>query len=266
MLRLAVSSLTYEGFDNTRCEKLFANAFDEGYRNVEFNCWHADALTENRMLMLRDGCEKSGLRPIALHVASFGGEGREQISWNTAHKLRAIDAAVLLGCRRVVGSVDADSKGLDAVIEELLQIAPYARERQVLICLENHCNNALAVSEDYERIFDKVDDPWIGACLDGGHLEAAGETIDTFIDRIGPKINHLHLKENRVFGEKTFCRFGSGGTDNENMIRRMLGIGYSGYMSVELSPEIGETGESIAFGPADRSKAIELFGKYEVLR
>ena len=50
------------------------------------------------------------------------------------------------------------------------------------------------------------------------------------------------------------------------MIRRMLDLGFSGYMSVELSPEIGETGESIAFGPADRGKAVELFGKYEVLK
>ncbi len=265
MLRLAVSSLTYEGFENTRCETLFRSAFEEGYRNVEFNSWHADALTEDRILMLRDNCEKSGLRPVALHVAAFGGETTEQVSWNTAHKLRAIDAAVLLGCRRVAASVYADNKDLRTVIEELKQIAPYAEMKGVLICLENHCNNALAVSEDYLRIFEKIDSPYIGACLDGGHLEAAGETIDAFIDRIGSRINHLHLKENRIFGTKSFCRFGSGGTDNEHMVKRMLEMGFSGYMSVELSPEIGETGDSIAFGPADRSKAVEMFGKYEVL-
>ncbi len=266
MLRLAVSSLTYEGFDNTRCETLFGSAFEEGYRNVEFNSWHADALTDERIHMLRENCEISGLRPIALHVAAFGGESTEEISWNTAHKLRAIDAAILLGCRRVVASVSGQAKSLDPVVEELRQIAPYAEKKGVLICLENHCSNVLAVSGDYELIFREIKSPCIGACLDGGHLEAAGEKIDTFIDRLGSRINHLHLKENRVFGSKSFCRFGSGGTDNEHMIKRMLGIGFSGYMSVELSPEIGETGESIAFGAADRSKAVEMFGKYEVLK
>ena len=34
MLELAVSSLTYEGFQNTQYEDLFANAFYDGYRNI----------------------------------------------------------------------------------------------------------------------------------------------------------------------------------------------------------------------------------------
>ena len=168
MLKLAVSSLTYEGYDNIKCETLFRYAYEEGYRNVEFNCWHADALTDERILMLREGCERNGLRPAALHVAAFGGTTTEQISWNTAHKLRAIDAAVLLGCRRVAASVSSDTKDPGIIIEELEQIAPYAQKRDVLICLENHCRNILAVSEDYLRIFDKIDtrisEPaWTGA-------------------------------------------------------------------------------------------------------
>lgn len=263
MLRLAVSSLTYEGFANTKCETLFRDAYRDGYRNVEFNSWYADALTPERIRMLRTGCENSGLRPIALHVAAFGGRTQEQIAWNTAHKLRAIEAAVELGCRRVVASGTPDTDSLDALIEELEQIAPCAEQEGVLICLENHCQNILAVSGDYEKIFQAVTSPAVGICLDGGHLEAAGERIDDFIDRVGYRINHLHLKENRVFGEKSFCRFGSGGTDQAHMIGRMKEIGYSGYMSVELSPEIGETGESIAFTDEDRTKAIRLYGCYE---
>ncbi|MBP3218745.1 MAG: sugar phosphate isomerase/epimerase, partial [Lachnospiraceae bacterium] len=260
MLRIAVSSLTYEGFGNTECECLFQNAFRDGYRFVEFNSWYANALTPARIRLLKAGCDESGLTPIALHVAAFGGRTSEAISWNTAHKLRAIEAAAELGCRRVVASGTPDTDSLDALIEELNQIAPYAEQKGVLISLENHCQNILAVSEDYETIFRAVDSRMVGACLDAGHLEAAGETIDHFIDRIGGRINHLHLKENRIFGQKTFCRFGSGGTDNAHMIKRMKEIGYSGYMSVELSPEVGETGESIAFTDADRRKALELYG------
>lgn len=148
-------------------------------------------------------------------------------------------------------------------MEELAQIEPLARREQVLICLENHCSNPLAVSADYQVIFDRIDSPQIGIALDGGHLEAAGEEIASFISLLGDRINHLHLKENRYFGRKSFCRFGSGGTDNAGMIRLMLQRGFSGYMSVELSPEIGESGESIAFGSGDRIRPVEMFSRYE---
>lgn len=263
MLELAVSSLTYEGFADTQYGNLFAKAFREGYRNVEFNCWHAASLTPDRMRYLRKRCADAGLRPVALHVAAFGGNSSEEIAWNAAHKLRAIEAALELGCRRVVASVSEKAGSLDGVVEELAQIEPLARKEQVLICLENHCSNPLAVSADYQVIFDRIDSPQIGIALDGGHLEAAGEEITSFIRLLGDRINHLHLKENRYFGRKSFCRFGSGGTDNGRMISLMLQRGFSGYMSVELSPEIGESGESIAFGSEDRSRPVEMFSRYE---
>ena len=47
------------------------------------------------------------------------------------------------------------------------------------------------------------------------------------------------------------------------MIEYMKTIGYSGYMSVELSPEVGETGDSVNFTDSDRTKPIELYSMLE---
>ena len=47
------------------------------------------------------------------------------------------------------------------------------------------------------------------------------------------------------------------------LIREMIRRGYSGYMSVELSPEIGENGDFIPFTDEDRRKPHIMFSRYE---
>lgn len=265
MLLLATSSLTFDAFENNNFEHLFEGAAKIGYKRVEFNCWYAETLTPARIREMRRRCEYAGLSPIALHVSAFGGNTSEILSLNTAHKLRAIEAAGELGCRRVVASAMDNCQHLDEIVRELENLAPAAEDADVLISLENHCNNIMAGRKDYEYILDRIDSNYVGICLDGGHLEAAGEEIPAFIDRFASKINHLHLKENKIFGQKTFCRFGSGGTDNKTMVERMLEKQYSGYMSVELSPEVGEWGTFIPFTDEDRKKPFDMFSVYETL-
>ncbi|MDD3415613.1 MAG: sugar phosphate isomerase/epimerase [Lachnospiraceae bacterium] len=263
MIQLAVSSLTYEGFKDTYYDTLFSNMVEDGYRNVEFNCWYAGSLSPEKIRYMKQQCTDRGIKPIALHVSGFGGHSSEILTFSTAHKMRAIEAALVLGCNRVVASAVDDCESLDEIIRQLECIEKIACDYQVYISLENHCRNKLAVSEDYKYIFDRINSPYFGVCLDGGHLEAAGERIDTFIEKLFSKINHLHLKENSVFGEKTFCKFGEGTTDNIEMIRSMAKRGYQGYMSVELSPEIGENGQSVLFQRDDRVKPVKMFGSLE---
>lgn len=263
MIRLAVSSLTFEGFKNSQFESLFENAAKMGYKYVEFNCWYPNMLVPENIRRLRRCCENSGLIPAALHVSGFGGNTNEILTLNTMHKLYAIGAAVELGCRRVVGSAMDSCLHLDELVKETELLAKEAENADVLVCLENHCKNILAVSGDYEYIFRRMDSTHIGICLDGGHLEAAGEKIESFIEKLDYKINHIHLKENRFFGKKSFCRFGQGTTDNEAMVNEMYKRGYSGYMSVELSPEIGENGDFKPFTYEDRKRPLEMFKKLE---
>ena len=266
MLKMAVSSLTFDGFGDNDFTQTFALARKVGYQRVEFNCWYPQLLTPSRIRELKKRCEEAGLIPISLHVTAFGGDSNDVLTMNVCHKLRAIEAAVELGCRRVVASCmeHRSPEGLSAVIKELDILAPVAAEADVLLCLENHCNNVLENAQDYRDIFAAVNASHIGICLDTGHFDAAGVDIDKFIDEFSHKINHIHLKENNGFGIKRFCRFGTGTTDNVKAVKRLLAKGYSGYMAVELSPEIGETGDSVAFGIADWAKPIELFAGLEI--
>ncbi len=265
MLKMAVSSLTFDGFGNNDFVKTFAFAGKSGYKRVEFNCWYPKTLTPSKMRELKRRCEIADLIPVSLHVTAFGGGSNDLLTANVCHKMRAIEAAAELGCRRVVAScMERNSAGgLEAVIEELKILAPVAKEADVLLCLENHCNNVLENEEDYQRIFQAVQSDYIGICIDTGHFDAAGVSMDRMIDRFSDKINHIHLKENNGFGIKKFCRFGEGTTDISKVVRRLLEKGYSGYMSVELSPEIGESGESVDFCINDWKKPITLFSELE---
>ncbi len=76
-----------------------------------------------------------------------------------AHKLRFLDAALEVGCRRVsfTGAGRGKEGGLEAIITVLQEVAPAAEEKDVLICLENHAGANLENIDDYARIFDVID-------------------------------------------------------------------------------------------------------------
>ena len=260
MLVLAASSLSFDGFADSDFENTFAQAKAAGYRNIEFNCWYARTLSPEKIAQIKARCRQYDLAPIALHVGSYGGGTRDALCMNYCHKLRAMQAATELGCTRLVASGAArDTEGgLDAVAEELALLLPDAQAYGVTLLLENHCQNVLANEQDYAYLFERVSSPYVGICVDTGHFDAEGVDPAAFAQRFAKCIRHIHLKENRVFGKKTFCRFGEGTTDHAAVIETLLANGYSGYMSVELSPEIGENGDVRPFTLADRAKVVSL--------
>ncbi|MFW5826375.1 MAG: sugar phosphate isomerase/epimerase family protein [bacterium] len=85
---------------------------------------------------------------------------------------------------------------------QMRDLAARCREAGILVALENHVGNNLENLDDYRRIFDEVDSPSLGICMDTGHFEAAGVSLDELIDEFSSRINHIHLKENRGFGAK----------------------------------------------------------------
>jgi sugar phosphate isomerase/epimerase len=119
----------------------------------------------------------------------------------------------------------------------LREIAPAAEELEMLICLENHANNNLETIDDYAQIFDAVDSPALGLCVDTGHFDAAAVDLDAVIDTFLPKINHIHVKEAAAIGVERFVPFGQGVTDNRHVLDRILNAGYEGYISVEFAQE-----------------------------
>jgi len=239
MIGLACATLSCDGFGDTDFVESFRLMPQIGFKYVEFNCWYPRTLTPAKIRDLKARCTSNGLIPISIHGSNFGGEGNEGLSKDTAHKIRLIEAAKELGVTRIgaTGSRRGSNGGLDAIITTLKEVAPVAEEYGVEIGLENHANNNLENIDDYERIFEVIDSPNVGIWLDTGHFDAASVDMDDLIDRLYSRINHIHVKENQGKGKADFTRFGEGTTDNFHVIDRMIDKGYSGFITVELSPQ-----------------------------
>jgi sugar phosphate isomerase/epimerase len=264
MIRLSCASLSFDGFGDNDFQNTFATVNEAGYRHLEFNCWYPRTLTPRKIGDLKARCRERGVWPSSIHVSGFGGEGRAEITKDMCHKMRAVDAAVELGCSMIcaTGTKRGEGGGLKEIIAVLHELMPYAEARGIDVSLENHVGNNLENIDDYVRIFEAIDSPRLGVCMDTGHFDAAGVSLDELVEKLFPRITHIHLKENRGFAKKEFVRFGEGTTENARIVERMLALGYSGYLVVEVSPEIGGD-DGRTFGIEDLRKPFEMFHRYE---
>lgn len=236
MIRISCSTLSCDGFKDIDFVKSFKFLPKAGFQYVEFNCWNPADLLPQKIIDIKRRCDRTGLVPIAVYGCSFGGNIKKDI----AHKIRLIEAACELGCRRIVatGVAGRPEGGLEHVVKVLKYIVPFAEEKDILICLENHENNTLERTDDYVKIFNEVESENVGLCIDTGHFDAAGIEMMSLIESMHHKVNHIHLKENKGFGKKKFVKFGEGTTDNDNVVKKMIERGYNGFLNIELSPTV----------------------------
>jgi sugar phosphate isomerase/epimerase len=239
MIGLACSTLSCDGFVDSHFDRTFEVAPQVGFKYIEFNCWFPSDLTPQGIRRARQRCQAAGLLPAAVYGSAFGAASTFDLGKDVGHKLRMIEAAVELGCRRIVatGAGRGQAGGLDEIVTVLEQITPVAEENGILICLENHANNNLETIEDYRRIFAAVPSPNVGLCIDTGHFSGSGISLDDVVACLGDRVNHIHVKEAAAMGLPKFVPFGQGVTDNNRLIEQMIARGYSGFVSVELAIE-----------------------------
>lgn len=257
-VELAVASICFDNFDDLNFEPTFELVPKLPFKNVEFNCWYARNLTPNGISSIKERCEKHSINPICVQGSAFGAS--DNIIKDVTHKLWNMQAAKQLGCNRVkfTGAKRGTEGGLDAVINVLKEITPAAEEMGVLILVENHANNNIENIEDYDRIFNAIDSPNVGMCMDNAHFDGANVDLFKVIDTYHSKILHIDLKDTRKMGEHNIVPFGSGVTKNKSVIEKMLEKGYEGYLLVEMVLK-----EDKAVKERELLKAYKLFEKYE---
>jgi 3-oxoisoapionate decarboxylase len=104
--------------------------------------------------------------------------------------LAQVDLAVKAGSRALRLVLDATDLGL--IAEALPPVLRRCRERAVLLAIENHFD---LQTTQLAELIRRLDDPWLGVCLDTanstGHLEDPMETLAA----LGPYIAQVHLKD-----------------------------------------------------------------------
>lgn len=235
---LAVATICTDGFSNHHHDPAFRLVPQTGFTNVEFNLWYPDLLTPRYIDSLAERCAASDLRPVSLQGSSFGGEGRNAVIHDVAHKLWFMEQARRLGCRRVkfTGAPRDTHGGIEHVIKVCRELAPAAEAMDVLLLLENHARNVLERPEDYAEIFAAIDSSHVGMCLDTCHFEGAGITLTSVVAQFRDRIQHVDLKDCAAFGKgHQTVVFGEGVTDFDPFLRDLIDGGYTGYLVVEMA-------------------------------
>jgi sugar phosphate isomerase/epimerase len=215
---------------------------------------HIDTTTfdKSEASRIRDLVDKNGLVITSLAYYQNITDGKPETS---AHYLKAINAAVMLGtdvvCGMAGGTVGDRSKA--DTIREIVPgvyrpILDHAKDKGIKIALENWWGTNITHLGHWDLIFDVLPDEHFGLNYDPSHLILQGidylEAVDTYKDRIF----HTHAKDTEIkqhivrklgnlFSfDEGWWRYvipGFGDIDWGVYIERLYSIGYKGVLSIE---------------------------------
>lgn len=152
--------------------------------------------------------------------------------------------AVLWGADTVLlvpAVVDASTSYRDAwtrsqrVIRE--RLLPLAEELKVIIAVEDVWNKFLLSPLEFATYVDEMESPWLRAYFDVGNIVIFGYPQD-WIRTLGSRIVKVHLKDfqfDRGNGRFAWKNLGEGDIDWPEVRRALADIGYSGYVTTEVS-------------------------------
>jgi D-psicose/D-tagatose/L-ribulose 3-epimerase len=119
----------------------------------------------------------------------------------------SVDAAEALGADRVVGPLysavgrawqmddDERADAVDLVVDQLVDLAAYAGDRGVSLCVEplnRFETSVLNTVEQSVAVVDRVDDPACQLLLDTFHMNVEERSIPDAIRAAGDRVGHLH--------------------------------------------------------------------------
>jgi len=168
----------------------------------------------------------------------------EVVRQGVAGMKTSLDNAKLWGADTVLlvpGVVDSKTSYRNAwtrsqkVIRE--RILPLARERKVIVAVEEVWNKFLLSPLEFARYVDELDSPWIRAYFDVGNVVLYGFPQD-WIRTLGRRIAKVHLKDfsfDRPGGRFAWKNIGEGDVDWVDVRKALAEVGYDGYVTTEIA-------------------------------
>jgi len=159
-----------------------------------------------------------------------------------AYVRHCIEAAQTLGATNVVGplysavgrtwqaTADERKKDIDILVGELKELATFAGDKGVVICVEplNRFETSfLNLAEQAVEVVDRVGHRACGILLDTFHMNIEEHSIGDAIRLAGPRLKHLHACENDRGAP------GSGHIDFAEVAKACKAIGYQGPAVIE---------------------------------
>jgi hexulose-6-phosphate isomerase len=118
--------------------------------------------------------------------------------------------------------------------EHIRELIPLARERKVVIAVEEVWNKFLLSPREFAQYVDEFKSPWVKAYLDVGNMVLFGYPQD-WIRTLGKRIVKIHLKDfKRERDGYKWVNLGEGDIDWPEVRKALAEVGYSGTVTAEL--------------------------------
>jgi len=122
-------------------------------------------------------------------------------------------------------------------LEALKDLAPYAEENGVHICVENVWNKFLLSPLEMRAFVDEINSPYVGCYFDAGNVMLLGYP-QHWIRILGSRIKRVHVKGYQT-GDHTLSGFvdlGAGNVPWAEVMKALREVGYDGPVTAEMVP------------------------------
>jgi sugar phosphate isomerase/epimerase len=254
-IRIAFSTVACPKWDfNVIAEK----AKEYGYDGVEIRGFLNESILTASNVFLTDPAKLKSLFnyhgvQIACLASSIAMTGNKRRDKRLADDCRRfIDTAAEVGCSMVkifdteVHPGQSRASAGIAFGNWLLPLGDYAAQRDVTIVVENTLSFRSA--KELWLILDRISHPSVGVCWDLFNAVQIGEPPSVSVPVLNSKIQYAQVQDATIGAlGATYCKLGEGEVPVDKFIRRLLGIGYEGWITFEWEkawlPNIAEPEE-----------------------
>ncbi len=225
-------------------EKVAKQASEMGYQGVELRTLGAGGggLASDPALgdpaKTRDALQASGIEPVCLST-SLALHHKDSTATKESHwqVKRSLELASAIGCKAVrvfgydIATGESRQSAIERIAKHVAPLADAADELGVQLLFENV--GSIAKAKEWWWLLNVVDHPMVGLCWNVANAAAAGEPSSVSVSMLNSRIRLAKVKDTRVGEGSGFVALGEGTVGIEQFVKRLLGIGYEGYVSVE---------------------------------
>jgi sugar phosphate isomerase/epimerase len=122
---------------------------------------------------------------------------------------------------------------MDSLVKSLLELAPYAQERALKVCVETH--DSICDAPTMATIMQRVNHPAVGVVWDVMHTQRQGkQSMADAYATLKPWIFHVHVHDGLdTLDTLKMLPIGTGGFDHREVLRVLKRDEYGGFISGE---------------------------------
>jgi sugar phosphate isomerase/epimerase len=245
-----------------------------GYQGVEVmadvpHAWPAFMLPEQKQ-GLRDALHKnhlaiSNVNAFMMHAVNDARQRYWHPSWiepdrhyrqiRIDHTTRSLTLARELGAPCITtepgGPVEPGASwkaALKLFVEGVKPVADHAHKEGVLLLVEPEPGLLIETADQFLEFMQHIDSPAVGLNFDVGHSYCVGDDPATTIPRVAKYIRHFHLEDIAATRVHQHLIPGDGAIDFPAVMRAIQGIGYQGWLTIELYPYVENPDEAASRG------------------